>query len=173
MENKQKEWLHAFFRYQKKQKMKAIKATLFFLFATMLSFGVYSCNDDDNEPVKDSGSGNSVTLSGHWANVSCGENEEELFSLDAKGKGSIVYEYSNYPGDDEYEVTATGTYTISGTTLTASYSNVDVYLSKGGSSYKGFTDNVKCTKTYTIVSCTSTILTLKDSNGVTSRFEKY
>lgn len=127
--------------------------------------------DDDNEP--DNGSEDLVKLSGHWSNVSCGEDEEELFAFDSRGAGSIVYEYTNYPEDDEYEVTAIGTYTISGVTLRASYSSVRVYLSNGGTTYKGFTNGVNCAKTYTIVSSTSTGLTLKDSNGVTLRFKKY
>lgn len=151
--------------------MKALKLTLLFIFTTLLSFGVCSCSNDDNESDDDTSS--SVKLSGNWLNSLSSDDEQELFAFDTKNAGSIVYQYSNYPGDDEYEITASGTYTVSGTTITAFYSDVRVYLSNGGSSYKGFTNKKSVTKTYTIVSTSSSNIVLRDNSGVTLRMEKY
>ena len=91
---------------------------------------------------------------------------------DVKGKICFIY-WNNFSG-----VIAEGDYTISGNTVTATYTNVsfdDVDLSPWvyGHTY-GFVDGQTKTVTYTIQSCTSDHLVLKESvYGDTLDMERY
>lgn len=109
-------------------------------------------------------------LSGHWSYDD--GTLREIFSFGSKDEGSIVYEYSNYPGSNEYEIIASGTYVVTGNILTARYTNVRVYTSYGSESYNGFTEGQNKTVSYTLVSCDGSYLILKEG-GRTLTVEKY
>ena len=101
-------------------------------------------------------------LQGHWSYDD--GTLRETFSFGSKGEGSIVYEYSNYPGNNEYEIIASGTYVVTGYILTAKYTNVRVYTSYGSESYNGFTEGQNKTVSYTLVSCDGSRLVLKEGD---------
>ncbi len=138
----------------------------------------YYYGEDKAFTTDSSGGGNSnyeTMLPGGWNMLSPTYDELNLYLIfDDNGKGNIFFEYTNsFSG-----VIAQGTYTISGNTITASYTDVTfddepygpwVY----GHTY-GFVDGQAKTVTYTIQSCTSNRLVLKESvYGDTLELERY
>lgn len=126
--------------------------------------------DSENENQDDQKNNYQDLLAGHWSYEN--ENLRELFSFNYNGEGSIAYSYNNYTENSEYEISAYGTYVIDGNTLTARYTDVNVYTSYGSKTYKGFTDGQNKIISYTIVSCDGNFLILKDSDR-TLTIEKY
>lgn len=153
--------------------MKALKLMSMLCATAALSIGVCSCGDNDSSSGKPEPTDYALLLPGHWSNVSCDDDTSETLSFNAKGSGSIAYEYSSYPGDDEYEIIARGTCALNGNTLTASYTQVSVYTSTGSKSHGGFTDDTAATVVYTIESCDGRKLTIRSGSGPVMNFEKY
>ena len=134
-----------------------------------MSMGFCGCSDDD----ENNGASESLTfedLDGHWYLDTDNEDLQESLSFNVGGNGKVVYEYSYYPGDEEYGIIASGFYSVNQSTLTTNYSDVDVYTSIGSDSYNGFTDEQSRSVTYTIVSYSNDVLTLRDASGATLRF---
>lgn len=148
--------------------------TIPFIFIA-LCIAFVSCNK-----ANDTNTGNadfSEYLPGHWSNSDTDEyTTTESLSFDASSENSIAYQYARYPGDDEYEINARGTYTLDGSTITANYSSVSVYTyinGREGNSYKGFTDDVNAVMRYTILSCDGENMTIIDNEGNTLNFHLY
>lgn len=143
------------------------------LIIVAVSTSITSCGDDDDNPSTEEPTDvdySSIVL-GFWANT---VDDDDLTgeTLSFTSDGRISYQYSYYPNDEEYEITAAGTYTISGTVVTANYTSVYVYTSTGAKSYNGFTKGTSKTATYTIVSCDGKNLVIKNGSK-TLTFEKY
>lgn len=95
-----------------------------------------------------------------------------------KNNGSVSYEwlYTDESTDIGYIISCEGTYKVSGSTLTMTYTDVDVtidtpYYHNG--SFKDFEHGKKATIVYTIVSCSSNKLVLKDKTGKTLSCSAY
>lgn len=157
--------------------MGKIKMTFALAALMALPLGFGSCSDDDdddNNTGGGTGGGETteINLAGHWYLDTNDDDLSASLSFDQGGNGKIVYEYSYYPGDDEFEIIASGTYTASQSSITANYSDVNVYTSTGSESYRGFRDGQAVRMAYTIVSNNGNVLTLRDNTGSTVRFEK-
>lgn len=78
-------------------------------------------------------------------------------------------------GEDVHGVVANGTYFLSNGVITANYTTVmlfDEYVDWTDSQFRGFQNNVPCTRKYTIVSCSEPNLTLRTEAGETFKFER-
>lgn len=119
----------------------------------------------------------SSLLPGHWSNPDADEYTTESLSFDSVWENSVVYQYTSYPGDDEYEINVRGTYSLSGSVITAQYNemvSVNTYIDGvEGDSCRGFTDGVNKTVRYTIISCDGTDMVLTDDNGNRLNMHKY
>ena len=156
-----------------------MKKFLTFIFiASALSFGFISCSndDDDNSPKNNEKqivdeSDYSKVIAGFWENE---KNEYETISFDSKTK---MVGYEMMSEDEVYTVGANGTYTLTKDKITINYTEVDVYEPDGlgvkPSSYQGFSHGKSKTVVYTILSCESKKLSLKDESGKTITFKKY
>lgn len=86
--------------------------------------------------------------------------------------GKLNYQYGI---NNEYGIIADGTYSISGTTITATYNSVNVHdINWNPTTINGFTDGQSITVTYTIQSCTDNVLVMIESvEGKTLTLERY
>lgn len=143
------------------------KIMLFLFIASLLGLGMTGCSkDDDNSATTDY----AALIRGHWSAV-ISDTELETISIDSQGSGSIVF-YDLIHND--WGIMARGTYTLSGNTISATYSRVQVSDENYNSTtWHGFTDGKTMTVEYTIVSCDGKKLVLKKDNGETRDFEKY
>lgn len=149
--------------------MKRLKSTSVMIALMAVTMGFCGCSSDDEN------TGSSLTyedLEGHWYLETSNDDLSVALTFNKGGNGKVIYQYSYYPGDDEYEITASGFYSVDGSSLTANYSEVDVYTSTGCTTYDGFTDGQPKSVTYTVVSFDGDAITLRDVNGTTIRFEK-
>lgn len=148
-------------------------ALIFLLGCTLLS-----CN-----PVNESNTSYDYysLLPGHWQMTGSDEYTTETLSFNSLDwENSIVYEYVSYPGfssENEYEIIARGTYALSGTVINMVFDK-SVYVSivengVSGDSYKGFTDDVTSSTSYTIISCDGENMVLTDNSGNTTNWRKY
>ena len=81
----------------------------------------------------------------------------------------------NIIGEDVFGVMAEGSYSLSNGIITANYTSVMLfadYVDWSNSQFRGFQNNVPCTRKYTIVSCSEPYLTLKTESGETYKFER-
>lgn len=152
---------------------KVFNYALLLLMMVVVSTSLTSCGDDEEEAQTEepTDANYSSLLPGFWGNTD--EDEDltgETFAFDSEG--NISYQYEYYPNDDEYEIIASGTYTVNGTVLTAKYTTVYVYTSTGAKTYNGFTKGTSRTVTYTIISCDGKTLVIKNGSK-TLTFEKY
>lgn len=94
------------------------------------------------------------------------------YYFDRNQPGKLDYQYSI---NNEYGIHAKGTYTVSGTTITATYNNVSVHdVNWNPTTINGFTDGQSKTVTYTIQSCTDNMLVMIESiEGKTLTLERY
>ena len=92
--------------------------------------------------------------------------------FDNKGAGTLTF--TDLVGCDWGVVAADGTYTLKDDVLTASYTDVTVWDSNyEKSTYHGFTSGKSKTVKYTIVSCDSKKLVMKNENGKSQTYTKY
>ena len=140
--------------------------------ALALCFGFASCGDDDDEPDSTPAATDFTNfLPGHWANANVASNVTETLSFNYNGEGTIMF-YDLV--DNDWGVVASGTYTLSGSKLTASYNKVEVTDEDYNSAtYHGFTDGKSKKVTYTIQSCDGKKLVMTDNSGKSLSYEKY
>lgn len=160
---------------------------------TTISFSSCSKDDDDDnkkqETTTDSSNQQGITtdnnnqqqgttvdmtkIFGHWSVDS--ETRQELFSFSENN--GMYYEYDNLDDDNWEAVLASGTYTVSGNVITASFNSV--YVVPGGNKkVMGFTDKTNTSAKYTITkietSGKETVMTLVNGmNGETLLLYKY
>lgn len=92
------------------------------------------------------------------------------FHFDKNGAGTIAF-YDEV--DQDWGITAYGTYTLKGNTISAYYNNVTVEDENYNHvTYHGFTHGKSKNVTYTILSCDSKKLNIKDDSGTTFNLEK-
>lgn len=109
----------------------------------------------------------SRVIPGHWRNVASGET----IGINYNGSGTIALQDLV---DNDWGVTAYGTYTLSGSLLTANYTRVEVLdVNWNPTTYHGFTDGRSKVVKYTIVSCDGSKLVMKNESGVISTYNKY
>lgn len=153
------------------------KRVLLCLSIAMVCCGTFtSCgNDGDGENVPEGGQAIQADcvkyLPGWWGTDECEGNE--LISFDTQARGSVYRSIDEPVGDDEYELSASGSYTVNGNSLCVKYTDVSVYRPDGGKSYRGFTDGESRTVTYTIKSISNYTMTIVDELGKTLIYEKY
>ena len=155
-------------------KTKTLLSTLVFVSAFCLGFS--SCSKDDDNvqpPVENNGDANntvntdfSKVLPAHWANTASSE------TIGFFHDGTVALQDLV---DNNWGVSlAKGTYTLSGSQITANFTSVEVLdVNWNPTTYHGFTDGQSRTVKYTIVSCDGKKLVMKDENGKTLNYEKY
>lgn len=136
-----------------------------------LSFTIVSCGDDENDSAPVAATDFSKVIPGHWANMASNETTSETIGINYDGANTIALQDLV---DNSWGVSAYGTYTLSGSKLTANFTRVEVLDSDWNpSTYHGFTDSKSKTVTYTIISCDGKKLVMKDESGKTLNYEKY
>ena len=130
---------------------------------------LYRQNDSD-----DSSTNYSKYLPGQWeyySELTDGTPIWVSLHFDYKGDGTIAF-YDEV--DQDWGTTAYGTYTVKSNTITANYDRVTVEDENyNHSSYHGFTHGKAKKVIYTIISCNSKTLNIKDDSGRTYNLEKY
>lgn len=154
--------------------MKTIKLLSMLFIASALCLGFACCGDDDDDnKLKEEieQTDYSKLIPGHWQNIASTSSISETLSINYNGVGTIcLYDLV----DNDWGVTARGTYTLNGSNLTATYTNVSVIDSDyEPTTYHGFTDGKSKTVKYTIESCDGKKMVLKDESGKTLTYEKY
>lgn len=168
--------------------MKTLKLFSMLFIASALSLGFVSCGSDDDEnptpvtptPTEDddptpSTKDYSSLIVGNWmelTDISSSKQAEVLLGFGDDG----VAGFQDLMNEDNinYGIVASGTYTLSGNTITAYYN--DVFVSKKDWSlgtYHGFTHGENKTVKYTIVSCDGKKMTVTDDSGNTFNMTKY
>lgn len=161
--------------------MKTLKMMSMLFIASALSFGFVGCGDDDenessNTPTEKQDetakTDYSKLLPGFWENAESGQCDGECFGFNNKGAGTLTF--TDLVGCDWGVVAADGTYTLKDDVLTASYTDVTVWDSNyEKSTYHGSTSGKSKTVKYTIVSCDSKKLVMKNENGKSQTYTKY
>ena len=154
-----------------KKKMKTLKKLSMLFLMSALCLGFVNCSDkNDNDPIDPERQPEvdySKTIPGHWANTV----SAETIGINYNGVGTIALQYM---ADNDWSVSAYGTYTLSGSILTANYTRVEVLDANWNpTTFYGFTDGKSRTVKYTIVSCDGKKLAIKDESGKTLNYEKY
>lgn len=151
-------------------------ASCFFLSAAALisMLCVYSCNKDDSSAGTDSPQKDySQLILGHWWNIDIDtpHNVTKTLAVGSRSANSLVY-YDVV--DNDWGVTARGTFQLNGSALKAIYDNVSVndehYES---SSRNGFVDGEAKIINYTINSCDGKKLVMTDDENNKTTWEKY
>lgn len=157
--------------------MKTTKLLSMLFVFSALCFGLASCGkeDDDIKPIGENPENDySQIISGNWGYEEALSGDSWVYmsiSFNNKGAGSISFQDLV---DQAWGVMANGTYTLSGSKITATYTDVTVFDSNFNySSYHGFTHGKNKTVKYTIISCNGKKLALKDESGKTITYEKY
>lgn len=168
--------------------MKKYKLMLVLFASVALSYSMSSCGDDDDDPVTEppieQNDDNqkppvedidySSLISGSWT-------EEESSPNDYL---HLVFGYLNEPNGVSYEwrvgydwLVGEGEFSVNGSKITLSLQSIHIYHDAPGDFYKltslgDFTSGQSATVIYSIESCDSKQLVLKDNSGKTHTLKK-